>query len=231
MTSAYPETDTNLGLSPGRWTINRPIMTALDSETGCRVALGLIMAGAVAIGLPHRLRADRAGGRVSPRVDPVWFWILMGIVGPPVLLAGLGFLIQPRWVDFARIDAPAWLRLMGAPIALAGMALFGSMFRHLGLNVTSTSMPRDNATLVTTGPYRWIRHPMYSAALIMIVATSLLTANAVVALGGVPMFALLAARSRVEERRLVGKFGDAYRIYQHRTGRFLPRLPRRFTAT
>jgi protein-S-isoprenylcysteine O-methyltransferase Ste14 len=90
--------------------------------------------------------------------------------------------------------------------------------------VTSTSMPRSQASLVTTGPYRWIRHPMYSAALILVMAASLLTANLVVVIGGLAMFALLAARSRIEEQRLIAKFGEAYRGYQGRTGRFLPRL-------
>jgi protein-S-isoprenylcysteine O-methyltransferase Ste14 len=84
-------------------------------------------------------------------------------------------------------------------------------------------MPRTNATLVTSGPYRWMRHPMYTAALVLVIATTFLTASAIVGIGGVVMFALLAARSRIEERRLVEKFGDAYRDYQKRTGRFLPR--------
>jgi protein-S-isoprenylcysteine O-methyltransferase Ste14 len=201
-----------------------------DSETGCRVVLGLIIAGAAAIGVPYRLRADRAGGRVSPRGDPAWFWLLMGFAGPPVALTCLAFLLQPRWVDWASFDAPPWMRLTGAPVGLAGLGLFGWMFRHLGLNVTSTSMPRPNATLVTSGPYRWIRHPMYSGALILIVAASLLTANLVMVIGGAIMFALLAARSRLEEQRLVERFGDTYRDYQRRTGRFLPR-PRRNCAT
>ncbi|MSU65717.1 MAG: isoprenylcysteine carboxylmethyltransferase family protein [Opitutus sp.] len=196
----------------------------LDSETGCRIALGLIFLGAAAIGLPHRLRADRAGGRVSLRVDPAWFWIFIVLAGSPVALTGLGYLLQPRWVNFAQLDAPLWLRAMGAPAGLAGLSLFGWMFHHLGLNVTSTSMPRDHATLVTTGPYRWVRHPMYAAALILVTAASLLTANAVIGCGGLTMFVLLAARSRLEERRLAEKFGEAYRAYQRRTGRFLPRF-------
>lgn len=196
---------------------------AQNLETACRATLGLILIGVAAIGLPHRLRADRAGGRVSVRADPPWFWILMGLVGPPVALACLGFLVAPRWVAGTSIVLPIWVRLAGAPVGLGGVALFGWMFHHLGLNVTSTSAPRDHATLVTTGPYRWIRHPMYSAALILVAAASLLTANAVVAVGGIFMFGLLAARSRLEEKRLIEKFGDAYRAYQHRTGRFVPR--------
>jgi protein-S-isoprenylcysteine O-methyltransferase Ste14 len=196
----------------------------MNPETICRVALGVLFVAAACIGVPHRLRADRAGGQVSRRVDPLWFWILMMLAGPPLTLGCIAFLVEPRWIDFARIDLPDWLRLMGVPLEVAGLALFLSMFRHLGLNVTSTSMPRANATLVTSGPYRWIRHPMYTTVLILVTATTLLTASLAVAFGGAAMFALLAARSRVEERRLVEKFGDDYRAYQRRTGRFLPRL-------
>ena len=199
-------------------------LMAFNPEPICRIALGLIFLGAGCIGIPRRLRADRAGGSVSRRGDPPWFWILMILAGPPLALGCIAFLIQPRWLDFARVDFPPWLRLLGVPAALAGLALFRWMFLHLGLNVTATSVPRAQATLVTTGPYRLVRHPMYTTVLILVAAVTLLTANAVVAASGLAMFALLAARSRVEERRLVEKFGDAYRAYQGRTGRFLPRL-------
>ncbi|MBI5767749.1 MAG: isoprenylcysteine carboxylmethyltransferase family protein [Verrucomicrobia bacterium] len=195
-----------------------------DPETACRAALGALFVAVACIGIPHRVRADRAGGPVSRRGDPLWFWVAMVFVWPPLGLASVAFLIEPRWIDFARIDAPGWLRLLGVPLGATGSALFAWMFRHLGLNVTSTSVPRAAATLVTSGPYRWVRHPMYSAALLLVIATALLTANLVVLAGGLAMFALLAARSRIEERRLVEKFGDAYRDYQARTGRFIPRL-------
>ncbi len=196
---------------------------AIETETACRIALGVICVACACIGIPHRLRADRAGGAVSRRGDPRWFWVAMMVIGPPTALASFAFLIEPRWVDFARVELPGWLRLLGLPAGIGGVALFGWMFRHLGLNVTATSVPRATATLVTSGPYRWVRHPMYSAALILVCATTLLTANWVVLLSGLGMFGLLAARSRIEERRLGEKFGEAYRAYQARTGRFAPR--------
>src|SRR5438105_1784780 len=197
---------------------------AFDPETGWRVALGLMIVGAACIGVPHRLRADRAGGKVSRRVDPAWFWWLMALVGPPLALTCMAFLIEPRWIEFGRVALPPPVRLLGLAAGLGGLGLFGWMFRHLGLNVTPTSMPRAAAALVTSGPYRWLRHPMYCAALLLVTAATLFTSNAVVGLGGIAMFALLAARSRIEERRLIEKFGDAYRNYQRRTGRFVPRL-------
>jgi protein-S-isoprenylcysteine O-methyltransferase Ste14 len=141
---------------------------------------------------------------------------------PASAIVAMAFLIAPRWVDFARMAVPAWVRWLGVPVGAVGVALFGWMFRHPGLNATSTSVPRAAATLVTSGPYRLIRHPMYSAPLTLVFATTSLTANAAVLASAVAMFALLAARSRIEERRLVEKFGDAYRAYQARMGRFVP---------
>ena len=117
----------------------------VDTETACRIALGVIFFVTAAVGIPHRLRADRAGGRVSTQVDPPWFWGLMSVFAPLIALTCLLFVIQPRWVDFAQIDAPRWLRLSGIPVGATGVILFGWMFRHLGLNVTSTSMPRGDA--------------------------------------------------------------------------------------
>lgn len=133
------------------------------------------------------------------------------------------FLLMPRAVEFAVVPLPAGWRLLGAPVGLLGLLLFAWMFRHLGLNVTSTATPRAAATLVTSGPYRWVRHPMYLAALVLAMAAALLTANLVVAGGGAWAVGLLLARSRLEERRLVEKFGDAYREYQDRTGAIFPR--------
>ena len=64
---------------------------------------------------------------------------------------------------------------------------------------------------------------MYTFTLVLLLSASLLTASGVVAVGGLIMFALLATRSGLEEQRLGEKFGEAYRAYQRRTGRFLPR--------
>ncbi|MCZ6835853.1 MAG: isoprenylcysteine carboxylmethyltransferase family protein, partial [Planctomycetota bacterium] len=101
---------------------------------------------------------------------------------------------------------------------------FHWIFHHQGRNVTPTSKPRDDATLVTSGPYRFIRHPMYSFGLILFLSISLLSSSWFLALSGFVGFTLLALRTRVEERRLVEKFGEDYRHYQRTTGQFLPRL-------
>ena len=74
------------------------------------------------------------------------------------------------------------------------------------------------------GPYRWIRHPLYDSAALLTVAVSLIAANWFLFVTGVVLFGLLIIRTRTEEANLVARFGDSYRTYMERTGRFLPRI-------
>jgi protein-S-isoprenylcysteine O-methyltransferase Ste14 len=94
----------------------------------------------------------------------------------------------------------------------------------LGTNLTDTVVTREHHTLVTRGPYRWIRHPFYVAMALITLGGALIAANWFVLASGAVVFTLLAVRSRVEEEQLAARFGNAYREYKKRTGRFLPRI-------
>jgi protein-S-isoprenylcysteine O-methyltransferase Ste14 len=96
-------------------------------------------------------------------------------------------------------------------------------FRTLGTNLTDTVVTRRTHTLVLHGPYRWIRHPFYDSAALLMLAISLMTANWFLLLAGSVTFGLLAFRTRIEEANLVARFGESYRRYMEGTGRFLPR--------
>jgi acetamidase/formamidase len=96
-------------------------------------------------------------------------------------------------------------------------------FSNLGPNLTDTVVTRRVHTLVTLGPYRWVRHPFYGSVTLLIVALALLAANWFFLLMGSAAVALLVIRTRREEELLVARFGDSYRGYMARTGRFLPR--------
>jgi protein-S-isoprenylcysteine O-methyltransferase Ste14 len=98
------------------------------------------------------------------------------------------------------------------------------VFTNLGNNVSPTVRTRRNAALVTSGPYRWVRHPLYMMGLIAYLGFALLSENWFIALMAVVGFFLLIIRTSSEEDRLVQKFGDEYRQYMNRTGRFLPKL-------
>ena len=91
-------------------------------------------------------------------------------------------------------------------------------------NLTDTVVTRRDATLVTHGPYRYVRHPFYVSFALGVLANSLVAANWFFLLCGATAFVMLAVRTRIEEAKLVERFGDSYRDYMKRTGRFFPRF-------
>ena len=98
------------------------------------------------------------------------------------------------------------------------------VFTCLGNNVSPTVVTRKNATLVTHGPYRWIRHPLYLMGLISYVGFALLAENWFIGAMAVVAFIVLNLRLPNEEAHLIERFGDEYRQYMQRTGKFMPRL-------
>ena len=93
--------------------------------------------------------------------------------------------------------------------------------------MTATSATRTDHELVTAGPYRWIRHPLYTAGFGFWTGIVLLTGSWLLAVLFVPVVLGLRRRTVLEEARLVEEFGDDYRAYAARTGRYLPRRRRR----
>jgi protein-S-isoprenylcysteine O-methyltransferase Ste14 len=126
-----------------------------------------------------------------------------------------------RWSSVA---LPAWLRWAGFVVFGLGLALLTWTLRGLGTNLTDTVVTRRAHTLVTEGPYRWVRHPFYDAMALLIAGIALIAANWFMLLTGAVVFSLLAVRSRTEEAHLLARFGESYRDYRERTGRFVPRL-------
>ena len=118
-------------------------------------------------------------------------------------------------VDGLVVDAAsAWLRWTAVAFLPLGASLLVWTFRALGPNLTDTVVTRRSHTLVTRGPYRFVRHPFYDSAAVLAVATSLMMANWFVLLTGVSVFLLLAVRSRTEEDMVLTRFGDRYRSYR-----------------
>lgn len=81
--------------------------------------------------------------------------------------------------------------------------------------------PREGGTLVTSGPYRWVRHPMYTAVLTAAAAAAILTGHIVDAALWTALLAVLLAKAQLEEQALLIRFPD-YQDYRSRTARLLP---------
>jgi protein-S-isoprenylcysteine O-methyltransferase Ste14 len=143
-------------------------------------------------------------------------------------LFALAFLFLPlyfltSWIDFASIPLPSWLRWAGGGIAILGIVLFGWAHQALGKNWTAVLALSREHELVQSGPYRFMRHPMYSAFFIIGISFFLLSANWLVGIIYLaPLTVMYAARVTLEEKMMLERFGEPYRLYMKRTGRLLP---------
>jgi protein-S-isoprenylcysteine O-methyltransferase Ste14 len=88
-----------------------------------------------------------------------------------------------------------------------------------------TAEVRERQTLVTSGVFKYMRHPMYSAHWLWGIAQALLVHNWISGLASLVIFiSVYLLRVPREERVMLNEFGDEYREYIKRTGRILPRL-------
>ena len=175
------------------------------------------------IGIYHRLRS-RTGEKLDRRQEGIFILVALRLAGLAGTAGLIAYLIDPAYMAWAAVPLPVWLRWTGVGLALIAGSLLVWMFRTLGRNLTDTVVTRKQHTLVTTGPYRWVRHPMYASAALAIVGNSLVAAIWFIFAAGCLALSLLVIRTRKEEQNLIAKFGDEYRDYMQRTGRFVPRL-------
>lgn len=175
------------------------------------------------ISATFRRRADREGGALQGE-NGLRLVLLLRLLSLVVLLPLLGYLINPAWVTWARIDLPDWARWLGATGGALAVPLAYWVLSSIGTNISPSHATRAGHQLITHGPYRWVRHPLYSAGLLLCVSLTLLTALWTLGIGMLIPLAVLLWRTPQEEARLVEAFGEEYRAYMRRTGRFLPRL-------
>jgi protein-S-isoprenylcysteine O-methyltransferase Ste14 len=99
------------------------------------------------------------------------------------------------------------------------------MFHTLGRNLTDTVVTRRDAHFVNHGPYRLVRNPMYTGVLLLGMSLGLGLGTWLLPVAASLMFTLLSLRTRREEQYLIERFGDQYRSYMKRVGRFFPKRP------
>ena len=196
----------------------------MENELTFRIITIVLFIVVVATGIYHRVRAARSGEKISRREEGVPIMIVLRLFGFSTWIGLLIYMINPQWMVWSTLLLPSWLRWVGAGFGTVALPLIDWMFSSLGRNVTDTVVIRKEHSLVIRGPYRWIRHPMYSFSFLIVIGVSLLAANWFIGLTGILALILLIVRTPIEEAKLIEAFGDEYREYMKRTGRFLPRL-------
>jgi protein-S-isoprenylcysteine O-methyltransferase Ste14 len=177
----------------------------------------------VLITLHFRLRSWKSREKLDRRQEGLLILATLRPVGLILWLGVIAYMVNPAWMAWSSVPLAASLRWTGAGLCAVATGLLTWTLRSLGTNLTDTVVTRQAHTLVTHGPYRWVRHPFYDSLALLILAISLIAANWFFLLIGSVFFALGVVRTRTEEELLLARFGDAYRTYVMQTGRFVPR--------
>ncbi|RPI50633.1 MAG: isoprenylcysteine carboxylmethyltransferase family protein [Acidobacteria bacterium] len=176
------------------------------------------------IAIVHRVKSQATRESLDRWQEGPFILFTLRPIGIATMLGLFAYMINPEWMAWSSMRVPVWLRWFGVGLGMAGGVLLVWTLRSIGKNLTDTVVTRREHTLVTRGPYRWVRHPFYDAVAMSVVANALVAANWFLLAGGLVTFGLLVLRTSREEDRLVARFGDSYRDYMNRTGRFLPKL-------
>jgi protein-S-isoprenylcysteine O-methyltransferase Ste14 len=160
-------------------------------------------------------------GNLSPglREDRGNRWVIAAF-----LIIGLLAAYLPAWADRENVwrlddDAVRWL---GVALLAAGGVLRLWPVAVLGRRFSGLVAIQPGHELVTTGPYRYIRHPSYLGLLICALGWGLAFNTAVGVLLALANIPPLVARMNAEERLLSSEFGAAYEVYRAETARLIP---------
>ena len=145
-------------------------------------------------------------------VARVLVFVQVGLLGTQALLR--------RRQDW---PTPTGLQVAAGLAGAAGVAVIVGAGRSLGPGLTASPLPNARAKLRTDGLYRHVRHPIYSAAILLSVARTVASGDARQAAVSIALGSLLYGKSSFEERALARRFPD-YPAYAARTPRFVPRM-------
>jgi protein-S-isoprenylcysteine O-methyltransferase Ste14 len=203
------------------------------TETTYRIAFLILLLALLAMRFYFMVKVRRSGGRLTPDrqavereggrgvfiIRVVFFLLLLVFLG--MYLAGMA------WIDAFRFPLPDWLRWLGFALGLLSVVFWTWTQIELDTQWSAQLQLTQDHHLVATGPYAFIRHPLYAAMFGWAVSLVLLTANWIFLAMAVLSIAGTIRRVPQEEEMMIEAFGDEYKAYMQRTGRFFPRLGKR----
>ena len=146
----------------------------------------------------------------------------------PLWFAGIVlYAVHPSTIAFLSISLPAWFRWAMVVVTAASIPFIIWSNRTLGKNWVhaldaATFLERTDQALVTSGPYRYVRNPIYFGSFVFIIALALVASNWLLLVPALFLIVLIYREVPNEEAMLLERFGDEYREYCRRTPRLVP---------
>ena len=118
-----------------------------------------------------------------------------------------------------------WLRWGGVAAMFGCIPLSVWTYRTLGAHFSTRLGLLDEHTLVDTGPYALVRHPMYATLFLCAAGASVTSAQPSVLAASIFLVVIMTLRIKKEEAMLAERFGESYLAYMKKTGALVPKLP------
>jgi len=187
-------------------------MDRMDRTSVC--AIVILISGFVAWFLPFPMRG---WSRTAPqRRDPKWLWgLLLEVLGYAVAGAG----------GLRGATLPAWRLALAAIFLALAAVLSWTGTRSLGRFLRFAAALDADHQLVRSGPYRFVRHPIYASMLCLLLGTASIAAPPLLFAIALGLFvAGTEIRVHVEDRLLADRFGEEFRAYRRSTAAYIPLL-------
>ncbi len=182
--------------------------------------VGLVAGSAIRVMYSRKFKQDR---KAIYRREGFIVLLLASLWGITILLPF--FSLFTDWLDFARYQIPYWTGWCGAAIFSVALWLLWRSHADLGRNWSVAAEVGEKQNLVTSGVFKYMRHPMYAAHLLWGIAQALLVHNWIAGVASLAIFLpLYLLRVPREEKVMLAEFGEEYGNYMKRTGRVIPRF-------
>jgi protein-S-isoprenylcysteine O-methyltransferase Ste14 len=148
-------------------------------------------------------------------------------VGPFAVVGIISMVARMAFREAGWLNGLLWQRtlltgLFGDAMALAGLAVMLWARVTIGRNWSGGVVLKEDHELVTSGPYRFVRHPIYSGLLLLVLGWAVWRGRAYGFVGPAAMLLLFSIKARAEEQLMIDHFGDAYRSYRKRVKALIP---------
>ncbi len=172
-------------------------------------------------------KAIRTSGElVKYRTNKFYMFLLIiiFIIAQIWVLGSFIYILNPVLFTWSLLPFPIWMRWIGVIFTVLGICFELSTQFYLGRNYSTFLHISEEQSLITTGPYSYVRHPMYTALITVGIGMTILSANWYFGIPFIALIVVILFRIKKEEQVLIEKFGEEYIQYEKRTKRFIPFL-------
>jgi protein-S-isoprenylcysteine O-methyltransferase Ste14 len=196
--------------------------------------LGLILGTYWARVLRLAMKARRRTGQLGNLLPREAIGRVLRVIRYPTVVAWIVLpFVAARWRPAPLLsflyDIP-WLAWLGVGIALAALCATWICWKRMGKSWRMGINPAEKTQLIVTGPYAYVRHPIYALSSLLMLASVVVVPTIAMIVVAIIHLVLLQWEARREEAHMLAQHGAAYADYRAKVGRFLPRSLRAYAA-